>query len=79
MKQTIAITPKGQIHIPVDFRKILGLTAPGLAEIKISKKGLIIKPKKSPILELAGKYKNKKPIIKINLEKIREKIDYSSL
>jgi len=79
MEQTIAITPKGQIHIPVDFRKVLGLTAPGLAEIKISKRGLIIKPKKSPILELAGKYKNKKPIIKLNLEKIREKIDYSSL
>jgi len=79
MMQTVSITPKGQIHIPVIFRKILGLTAPGLAEVKLSKKGLIIRPKKSPILRLAGKYKNRKPTIKLNIEKIREKIDYSSL
>ncbi len=79
MEHTIAITPKGQIHIPVDFRKILGLTAPGLVEIELTKGGLIIRPKKSPILKLAGKYKNRKPTAELNIEKIREKIDYSSL
>jgi hypothetical protein len=34
---------------------------------------------KSQILKLAGKYKNRKPAVKLNIEKIREKIDYSSL
>lgn len=79
MPQTISITPKWQIHIPVKFRKALGLDRPGLAEIRLVKKTLVIKPKASPLLKLAGKYQNRKPKTKIDLDKIREQIDYSRL
>lgn len=79
MLQTISITPKWQIHIPVEFRKILGLDTPGLAEIKIIRDSIVVKPKPSPIMQLAGKYQRFKPAKKINLDKIREEIDYSRL
>lgn len=79
MEQTISITPKWQIHIPVEFRKKLGLTAPGLAKIWLIDKQIIIKPKASSLLELAGKYKNHKPKVKVDIDRIREKIDYSKL
>lgn len=79
MNRTISITPKWQIHIPVEFREVLGLEKPGLAEIKLVKKAIVVEPKKSSILKLAGKYRRRKPTKKLNLEKIREKIDYSQL
>ncbi|MGB9706605.1 MAG: hypothetical protein ACPLXP_00820 [Microgenomates group bacterium] len=79
MEQTIAITPKWQIHLPVKFREKLGLITPGLVEIKLVKKMLIIKPKPSPLLKLAGKYQNRQPKRKINIERIRDYIDYSDL
>lgn len=79
MLQTITITPSWQIHIPVELRKILGLEKPGLAEIKVVKDAFLIRPKTSPILRLAGKYAKIRPIVKIDLEKIRQKIDYSQL
>lgn len=79
MTETITITSKGQIHIPVGIRAALGLESPGLAEIKLVKKTIWIKLKASPLLKLAGKYRNKKISGRINLEKIRDKIDYSGL
>lgn len=79
MTQTITITPRWQIHIPVEFRRVLGLLKPGLAEISLVDKSIVIKPKSSPILALAGKYRKVKPVRKINLEKIRRQIDYSQL
>jgi len=79
MIQTISITPKWQIHIPVKFRKMLGLVKPGMAEIEIVRDAIVIRPKPSPILKLAGKYRHRKPVQKINIERIREKIDYSRL
>jgi bifunctional DNA-binding transcriptional regulator/antitoxin component of YhaV-PrlF toxin-antitoxin module len=79
MNQTITITPRWQIHLPVKFRQVLGLTAPGLVEIKLVKRELILKPKTSPLLKLAGKYRHQVPTKKINLEKVRDQIDYSGL
>jgi len=77
--QTISITPKWQIHIPVRFRKILGLVKPGIAEIEIVRDAIVIRPKPSPILKLAGKYQGKKPVKKIDIAKIRDEINYSKL
>ena len=79
MLKTISITPKWQIHIPAEFRKILGLVKPGRAEMEIIKDAIVIRPKPSPILKLAGKYRDRKPLRKIDIEKIRDKIDYSKL
>lgn len=79
MMQTISITPKWQIHIPVKFRKLLGLVKPGIAEIELVKDAFIIRPKPSPVLKLAGKYRRRKPVEEIDIERIRDKIDYSKL
>lgn len=79
MNQTIAITPKWQIHIPVSFRKALDLLTPGVMEIKLVRKEIILKPKASRILKAAGKYSHLKPIKEININRIRDYIDYSSV
>lgn len=79
MMQTISITPRWQIHIPVEFRRILGLEKPGIAEITIAKDAIVIKPRTSPILKLAGKYHKRKQAVKIDIDKIREQIDYSKV
>jgi len=79
MLQTISITPKWQIHIPVKFRKLLGIVKPGIAEIELLKDAIVIRPKPSPVLKLAGKYRHRKPVKKINIERIRDRIDYSNL
>lgn len=79
MPQTIAITQEWQIYIPIKFRQLLGLTKPSVAEIEVVDDGLLVRPKPSPVLKLAGKYKNRKPFKKVNIEKIREEIDYSQL
>jgi len=77
--QTISITPKWQIHIPVKFRKMLGLVKPGIAEIELVRDAIVIRPRPSPVLKLAGKYRHIKPTQKINIERIRDEIDYSKL
>jgi len=80
MPQTINITNKWQIHIPVAIRKKLGLTHPSQATIKTTNKGeILIKPKKSGVLSLAGKYKGIKPVKPVDIENVRDYIDYSDL
>lgn len=69
------ITPKFQIHIPVEIRKKIGLTKHGKARIRTEKNKIIIEPEKSGILSLAGKYHTKELI---PAEKIRDHIDYAS-
>lgn len=79
MIQTITVTPSWQIHLPVQFRKKLGLKEPGMMELTLKEDKLILEPKKSSVLKMAGKYRNKKPRIKIDIDNIRENIDYSQL
>lgn len=79
MVQTITITPSWQIHLPVEFRKRLGLKEPGKMDMILENDKIILKPKKSKLLKMAGKYKTKKPSKKINLAKIRDQIDYAKL
>jgi len=77
--QTITITPNWQIHLPVEFRKKLGLREPGKMKMKLVDNNILLMPKKSAILQMAGKYKGRKQKKKINIEKIRDEIDYSCL
>ena len=79
MTQTITITPSWQIHLPVQFRGKLGLKEPGMMEMMLENDVLILKPKKSSILKMAGKYRHIKPKKKIDVAKIRNEIDYSRL
>jgi len=80
MLQTISITSKWQIHIPIAIRQKLNLTHPSQATIKTTKKGeILIKPKEGGVLSLAGILKGKKPIKPVDIDNIRDYIDYTNL
>lgn len=79
MQQTISITSKWQIHIPKAARKALKLKQPHRLEIRTDGDKMILTPVKSEILKLAGKYEKYARGKKINLDKIRDYIDYSDL
>ena len=76
--QIVSITPKWQVHIPVEIRKKANLEKPTKVEVSVKDGKIILKPKKSKILSLAGKYRGRKPLKKIDLNKIRDYIDYSN-
>jgi len=77
MEATISITRKWQIHIPKAMRSVLGKNKPGQVKIKAEKGKLVISPKKGSILDLGGSIQHlykKKPI---DIDNIRDFIDYS--
>lgn len=80
-KATAAITSKFQIHIPTQVREQVGIYKTTQAEIWAEDGIIKIKPKKHSILDYAGKFAKRKPVgaKKIDLEKIRNYIDYSDL
>lgn len=79
MQQIVNITNQWQVYVPEIIRKQMSMTKPTRAKI-YAKDGLIhIKPMKSKILSLAGKYRGRKPVIDIVINKERDYIDYSDL
>jgi bifunctional DNA-binding transcriptional regulator/antitoxin component of YhaV-PrlF toxin-antitoxin module len=68
------ITPKFQVHIPVEIRKKAGLTKHGRVRIKATKGRVVILPLESEFLMLGGKYTTKGGI---PAEKIRKYVDFS--
>ena len=79
MEQTITITKKWQIYIPLEIRKQLQLTSAGQALISVGNRNIIIKPVASRILGMAGKYKTQARKKKISIDRLRDVIDYSDL
>lgn len=77
MLQTISITSKWQIHIPKQARKALKLDKPGKFAVSVENNSLILTPTKSKILELAGKYHHLYKKHPIDIDNIRDMIDYS--
>lgn len=77
MQATISITSKWQVHIPKAARKALKLTKPTQVEVRTEGNKLILTPVESKILKLAGKYAKYSKGKKINLNNIRDYIDYS--
>jgi len=77
MGDTTSITSKFQVHIPLEIRKQLNLTKPTKAKIAVLDNKIIIEPlTKETILDLKGKLKHPKGV---EIEKIRDQIDYSTL
>jgi bifunctional DNA-binding transcriptional regulator/antitoxin component of YhaV-PrlF toxin-antitoxin module len=68
------ITPSWQLHIPVEMRKLTGITSHGRVSIKAQKNQIIISKPKGDFMDLAGVFKVKNPI---PADKIRDYIDYS--
>lgn len=79
MEQIITITPQWQIYIPIQIRKILDLIRPSRAKVEVKAGKIVITPQESLLLKLGGKYRTLFKQRPINLEKIREQIDYSKL
>ncbi|KKQ28707.1 MAG: hypothetical protein A3H17_02015 [Candidatus Levybacteria bacterium RIFCSPLOWO2_12_FULL_37_14] len=79
MFTTISITNKWQIHIPKSLRGDFGLDKPGKVAITAEKGKIIITPAKSTIMQYAGKLHERFDKKKINIDQIRDLIDYSDL
>ena len=81
MEASVTITPKFQVSIPVSIRKYLRMTKHGKAKISAkmigTRKIITLEPEESDILSLAGKYAHKKPAVKIDVDNIRDLVDYS--
>lgn len=79
MQATISITNKWQIHIPKSLRGDFGLDRPGQVAITAEKGKIIITPAKSKIMQYAGRLHEKYNKKKINIDNVRNIIDYSDL
>lgn len=79
MQTTITTTQQWQIYIPEAVRQALGLNMPKNFIAQVHNKKLILTPTDSPILKLAGKYKSVQEKKKIDVDSIRDQINYSEL
>ena len=80
-KATAAITSKFQVHIPTQVREQVGIYKTTQAEIWAEDGIIKIKPKKQSILSYAGAFADRKPLDgkKLDLDQVRDEIDYSDL
>ncbi len=79
MLTTISITNKWQIHIPKSLRGTLGFVKPGKVAITAERGKIIITPAKSAIMQYGGKLYERYNKKKINIDQVRDLIDYSNL
>lgn len=77
MTLTVAITNNWQVHIPLTARRIVGFDKPGVVTVTAKKGQLVISPKKSKILSLAGSLHEKYLKNPIDIDNVRDIIDYS--
>lgn len=78
MSLAIAITSNWQMHIPQAMREAAGLNAPGIVMATVGPGEIIIRPQKSKIMSLAGSLHGSYIKNPINIDKIRDYIDYAS-
>lgn len=79
MESTITITPKWQIYLPEIIRKQIGLTTPTQLHIRVEKKTIILTPKRSKLMSMAAKLAPYAKGKKIDLDRVRDYIDYSQI
>lgn len=80
MQQIVTITSKFQVHIPKKIREESGILKHGPIVMRADKGKIIIEKKKGKsILDLAGKYKRKAKLVHIDLDNVRDYINYSDL
>lgn len=79
MLTIISITNKWQIHIPKSFRSAFGLDKPGKVAITATPGKITITPAKSSIMQYAGRLHERYDKKKINIDNVRDLIDYSEL
>ncbi|MBI5619853.1 AbrB/MazE/SpoVT family DNA-binding domain-containing protein [Candidatus Gottesmanbacteria bacterium] len=80
MEQTVTITPKFQVHIPKKIREKTGFLTHGPVIMRADGGKIVIEKRKTKsILDLAGIIKPKGKTKQIDLDTIRDYIDYSDL
>lgn len=79
MQTTITTTQQWQIYIPEAVRQALGLNTPKNFIAQVDNEKLILTPADSPILKLAGKYNTVQKKKKINVDQIRDQINYGDM
>lgn len=77
MKSTIPITRQWQVHIPKRIREAIGLTEPQTVEIEAKHGKILITRQEDGVMADAGKYAKYARGKKIDLDNIRDQIDYS--
>lgn len=76
--RTVTVTSKYQVYLPLDIREKAGLITHGPVHIRADAGKIIIEPKPGTLISLAGKYKSKASR-KVDIDNIRDRIDYSDL
>ncbi len=80
MEQTAILTSKFQIHLPKKIREKAGFFTHGPVVVRADKGEIVIRKRKGKsILDLAGSFKPKGKMKNINIDNIRDYIDYSDL
>ena len=77
MTLTVAITNNWQLHVPLAVRQIARLEKPGMVTITAKPGGFLVSPKQSKILTLGGIFHKDYLKNPLNIDKIRDEIDYS--
>lgn len=76
----MTVTRQWQVYLPQDIRTALKLTEPTRIKAETEGEKVILTRHDSPVLKLAGSLKKyAKKGRKINLDRIRDYIDYSQL
>lgn len=74
MDQAVSVTTKGQITLPKKIRDFFGIKRPDKFLLELDEKNRTLKIKTLPdIMELAGKFRVKKPVDPVKLRKYMEK------
>ncbi len=80
MEQIVTITPKFQVHLPKKIREKAGFLTHGPVVMRADKGEITIRKRKGKsILDLAGVIKPKGKAKTIDIDNIRDYIDYSDL
>lgn len=79
MSTVVTITPQWQVYIPIWIRQLISLSKPGRATVAVENDSIVITPKQSSLLRLGAKYKSIAQKKRVNLERIRDRIDYGNL
>ena len=79
MTTTVSITSQWQIYLPQKIRQAMGLKYPTQAKLTVKNKKLTVTPTTSPYLKLVGKYTHIKPVRPINLDRIRDDVNYTEI
>ena len=77
MATTITITRQWQIYIPQKIREALDLEVSDRFEVEVKDNKLVLSPKKSEVMKLAGSIKIPEHLKGLDVDNIRDLIDYS--